>query len=430
VTTAATPPFQLTAENKYQLLIQISQKIRDTLDLDEILGHLLDTVHSVLPYDAAGIFVLNEDLSHPRGSQPRALIAGITRRGFDQSSEDNDRMLMHGEGITGQVIRSARPVIVPDVRLDSRYVVGRSTTLSEITVPLLRGERAIGALNIESDQLAAFDEGHLEILQFFADAAAISVEKATLHRRLVEQREMEAQIQTASAIQGRLLPSSAPQLEGYDIAGISLPAFAIGGDYYDCISLPDGSLGLVIADVSGNGVPAALVMSAFRALLRTQAAGAPDPGQHFTAINQLLPDFCGEHDFVTAVYAVLHPITGQLDYTNGGHPPLLLCHADGTVDSLRHVGPALNMEADCKYPTRSLCLDPGGMLAMFTDGVFDILAPDQRSFPWATLTDTLIAARGLPAAEVIAAVRLATRQFAASDFYEDDFTLVIVRRLA
>src|SRR5512143_676599 len=146
----------LTTEKKYQLLLDLSHKVRDTLDLDEIMQHILDAIKSVLHYDAAGIFVLNQDLVRGRHESPLGMIAGIARRGFDPNPPEGDDMLMRGQGITGDVIHNCHSVIVPDVRLDPRYVQGRRATLSEIAVPIIRNGRAIGALNLESDRLSAY----------------------------------------------------------------------------------------------------------------------------------------------------------------------------------------------------------------------------------------------------------------------------------
>ena len=219
---------KLTPEQKYQLILDISHKVRDTLDLDEIMDHLLDAVKIALDYDAAGIFVLNQDLVHGRHETPRELIAGISRRGFDPGPPEEDAMLMHGHGITGYVIRNCRSVVVSDVHLDPRYVQGRRATLSEIAVPIIINERAIGALNLESDRLAAYTSDDVEVLQFFADAAAVSIEKAMLHKQLLEQELISKQLETAREVQSRLLPRSAPNLPGYDVAGICIPADEIG----------------------------------------------------------------------------------------------------------------------------------------------------------------------------------------------------------
>ena len=200
----------LTYEQKYHLLFELFQKIRDTLDLDEIMAHILDTIHTILPYDAAGIFALNHTLEMSDPLPARNLIASMYWRGYDPRPTDDD-MLTHGKGIIGHVIATGTSVVAPDVRQDRYYVEGRPPTLSEIAVPILRGERTIGALNLESDRLAAYNESDLEVLQFFADAAAIALEKAILHRQLLEKEMLDKQLDLAEDVQTHLLPTEITQ---------------------------------------------------------------------------------------------------------------------------------------------------------------------------------------------------------------------------
>ena len=422
----------LTLEKKYQLLLDISHKVRDTLDLDEIMEHLLDMVKTVLHYDAAGIFVLNQDLVRGRHESPLGMIAGVTRRGFDPNPPQEDAMLMRGQGITGYVIQNCESVIVPDVRLDPRYVVGRRATLSEITVPIIRNERAIGALNLESDRLSAYTPDDVEVLQFFADAAAISIEKAMLHKQLLEQELVGKQLETAREVQSRLLPHSAPDLLGYDIAGICIPTDEIGGDYFDYIPLSHNRLGLAVADVSGHGIPAALVMTAFRALLRTKALGNSRPANIANTIDRLLPEFTGNKHFVTVLYAVLDAASGDLTYVSCGHPPPLILHANGEMEKLNRHNPALGLALGI-FPTlhhsdEENHLAEGDILVLYTDGVTEVMNQHNESFGIQRLVQVIRENQQLAAEDLILKIIQAAGVFTANYGFLDDFTLVIVRR--
>ena len=420
---------QLTDEKKYHLLLEIAHKVRDTLDLDEIMEHLLDTIKTVVEYDAAGIFVLNQDLVHGRREYPREMIAGISRRGFDQKPAEQDEMLTFGKGIIGHVILNCTSVVVPDVHRDARYIEGRSQTRSEITVPILRKNRAVGALNLESDQLSAYDESDLEVLQFFADAAAISIEKAMLHRQQLEKELIDKQLQLARDVQSRLFPSKPPTITGFDIAGICLPAEEIGGDYYDFVKLPRRGLGVAVADVSGHGIASALVMTAFRGLLRMHAHGKRGPARIARSINRLLPEFTGNSQFVTAVYIVLRPELEEFSYVCCGQQPPLLLHSDGSLVNLKVRGPVLGMVKDARYTSEKLPLVSGDILAMYTDGVVELTDQEGVAFGVERLTMALHQGRDLPAAELIQMIIQATQQYSGSQSYLDDFTLVIIKRL-
>ena len=419
---------ELTLETKYRLLLEISQKVRDTLDLDEILDHILDSVKSVLPYDAAGIFILNRDLFSLQYGPPLHVIAGVARRGFRAQPLLEDPMLAQGKGIIGRVINTGQSKVVPDVRVDPDYVEGRQETLSEIAVPVVLRERVIGAINLESNQLAAFDDNDLEVLCFFADAAAISIEKAVLHRQIVQKELLEKELETACEVQSRLLPVGSPGLAGYDIAGVCLPTEEIGGDYFDFIQLPHNRLGVVVADVSGHGIPAALVMTAFRALLRTTGRSYSKPARVARTINELLPEFTGDRHFVTAFYTILNPQDGRIEYTCCGHQPALLVHPDGQTVKLEQRGPALGVFRHSNFPSGIAQLAPGEIMALYTDGVVETIAADDQHFGLERLAQVLYQGYHLSAEQLISRVVQETRAFSGSNSYTDDFTLVVIKR--
>lgn len=421
---------ELTAETKYQLLQQISHEIRDTLDLDEILNQLLDMLQAIVNYDAAGVFVLNQGLVHPRHERPRELIASVVWRGFDeQRPPAQDPMLSLGKGIVGHVIHACECVVVPDVRLDPRYVAGREGTLSEIAVPIVRNGQPIGALNLESNQLAAYSEEDIEVLLFFADAAAISIEKAMLHQQLLENQQIEMQLKMAQTIQSRLLPDEPPTLPGYDIAAVCRPTYEIGGDYYDYFQLPDNQWGFVVADVSGEGIPAAMIMAVFRALLRTRARAGLETAVIAQTMNQLLPEFTGGYDFVTAFFGILNPGNGRFKYTNCGHNPPLLLRGNGRIQKLQSGGPLLSLLHEAHYAAGEITLAPGDLLILYTDGVVEAMTREGEQFGLERLQDVLVKSSALSAADIINEIIQATQQFSGIANYLDDYTLMIVKRL-
>jgi phosphoserine phosphatase RsbU/P len=318
--------------------------------------------------------------------------------------------------------------VLPDVRLDERYVIGREQTLSEITVPIMRNERAIGALNLESDRLGAFDAGDLEVLRFFADAAAFSIEKAMLHLQLLEKEHLEDQLRTARQVQSHLLPDAPPSIPGFELVGVSLPTYEIGGDYYDYIPLDQNHVGIVVADVAGSGVAAALVMSAFRALLRTHAKPETNLAQLAGSINRMLPEFCGRGDFVTAVYAVLDSRTGSLHYVNCGHNPPLLIRACGEAEKLGHRGPALGVFPAGHFESKEVNLAPGNVLVFYTDGVVELTNAEGEFYGESRLAQAACNACQESADGIIQAIIQGTRAFSKSEIYHDDFTLIILQR--
>jgi sigma-B regulation protein RsbU (phosphoserine phosphatase) len=347
--------------------------------------------------------------------------------GFDRPRAD-DPMLRSGKGIIGHVIHTGETILAPDVRKDPRYVAGRSGARSELAVPIVSNEKVIGALNVESDRLSAFTSADADLLSFFASAAALSIEKTLLHRKVVENERIENQLNTARDVQAGLLPRASPEVPGYEIAAVNLPTWTIGGDYYDYIPLVDGRMGMVIADVSGKGIPAALIMATFRAALRTELRERAAIDGLVESLNRTLLDSQRDVRFVTAVYGVLEPSEGRLTYVNCGHNPPMLLRADGSRELLDRGGPALGLFESRGYEAATLTLRPGDTLALYTDGVVEPADAGGVEFGLHRLEGVLRQSAALPASGVIRRVIEATRAFSGRDAYDDDFTLVLMRR--
>lgn len=419
--TRAVTTAELTLETKFRLLLEVSGKISATLDVEELLEHLIDALKSVVRYDAAGIYVVKRNSASP-------VIETMTTRGYDQPNAAQDLILKFGQGLVGYVIQNGQSVIIPDVRADPRYVEARPRTKSEITAPIVLNERVIGAFNLESDTEGAFTEADVEVLQFFANAVAISIEKAILHEELVEKKRIESQLEVARQVQSSLLPDKPPDVVGYDIAAINLPTYEVGGDYYDYIQLGSNQLGLAIADVSGKGIPAALIMATFRAALRTQIRNDFSLAHIMKVLNFHLYESTSDAQFVTAVYGVLDPVSGRFTYTNCGHNPPILVRPDGTLQDLNRGGPALGVFDTAVYEESIVTLLPGDLLLLYTDGVIEAASEDGREYGTKRLEQMLRSSIDLSARKLIRAIMDATRSFAGTDSYEDDFTVVVVKR--
>jgi len=419
---------RLTAAAKYRLLRDISYRIRDTLDLEVILNHLLDTVHQILPYDAAGIFVLNREILRTPYHHDRTIIAGIAQRGFDQRPVDLDPMLMEGKGVVGAVIRTGESVVIPDVLRDERYVAGRATTRSEIAVPIIREGRPFGALNVESDRLNAFNVRDVEVLQFVADAAAISIEKSILHTEILEKKRIDDQLRIAAEVHARLLPVDPPAVEGYSIAGLCTPAYEVGGDYFEYFQLDNRRLGVVVADVSGNGIAAALLMTSFRALLIPGARAGIPPATLMSRMNDLLPEFARRRDFVTAFYGILDTAGGVFTYSNCGHNLPFLVRADGQCERLMLGGPSLTILPHVKYDTGVVVLREGDILILYTDGVVELFNRNHEEFGMERLEEVARKSRGGSAEVVLQEIIGAPRSFSGLEVSQDNSTLVVIKR--
>lgn len=418
---------RLTAEERCDLLLEISRRSRGTLDLEETLGRLLDSIGAAVGTDAAGIFALSDDL-YPVRARPEGKIAGVARRGFLVRPVGEDAMLSAGAGIVGAAIAGGETVVVPDVRLDPRYVVGREETLSEVAVPIRVDGRTIAALNVEGDRVAAFDERDVELLEFFAEAAALAIEKAMLHRHLVDREHLEAQLRIARDVQVGLLPKISPRCEGYDVAGRCLPSLELAGDYYDFLPLEGGRLGLVIGDVAGKGVAAALTMATFRALLRARRETGSSLAGTMAAVSRLLRESSAPRSFVTAVFAALEPATGRISYVSCGHPLGLVTRASGGIEELENCGPVLGVFDEAEYEERSTTLSPGDQLTLYTDGLVEETNAAGEQFGIERVRAALLTRSGGTLESLAEGLVREVRCFGASPLLADDLTLVMVRR--
>jgi phosphoserine phosphatase RsbU/P len=421
---------ELTAEQKYELLRDISFRIRGTFDLREILNHLLDAVRTIIEYDAAGIFVLNEGPFHTRYHLPQTVIASIVQRGFDERPEGTDEMLASGIGIVGHVIHSGESVVVGDVRADKRYIEGRKATRSEITVPLTREGRSYGALNLESDRPNAFHEDDLKTMLFLASAVSLSIEKAMLHEEILEKKKMEDQLQIAREVQERLLPREAPRMPGYDLAAVCLPTHEIGGDYFDYVPLGEDLLGIVVSDVAGEGVPAALLSTAFKALFIAHVKTTRDPAELLATLSRVIPEFTRKRDFITVFYGILDVRRHRLLFANAGHNQPLLVHSSGATERLEPVGPALNIVESPTYAARDLPLEKGDSVIVYTDGVVEVFNSRSEQFGLENLEEACRSLREVSAELMVGEIVQLTRKFSGSTIYDDDFTLMVIKRLS
>src|ERR687892_649123 len=208
----------LTTLDKLRMLLDITKKISRSLDLQEVLNLVMDTLDSLIPYDAAGIFVLQclDPELVPEGEEPCTFKSEAVR-GYD-IDELSDLHLKLGEGFIGSVALSGAPIISHDVRNDPVYINARDRTRSEMVAPIISNDEVIGVFDLESDDLSAYTEDDRQLLMLLASQVAIIVEKAMLHEQLVEKKRLEAQLEVARQVQLALLPESDPVVDGFDIS--------------------------------------------------------------------------------------------------------------------------------------------------------------------------------------------------------------------
>ncbi|MDQ2977007.1 MAG: SpoIIE family protein phosphatase [Acidobacteriota bacterium] len=417
----------LTTTDKLRMLLDITKKISRSLDLQEVLNLVMDTLDSLIPYDAAGIFIVECLDEVVEGEEPCVFKAEAVR-GYD-IAELTNLHLKQGEGLLGHVALSAQPIYSPDVRKEPLYINAREETRSELVAPIISNTEVIGVFDIESDELNAYSEDDLQILMLLASQVAIIIEKVMLHEQLIEKKRLEGQLEVARQVQLELLPAKDPQLEGYDISAYNFPTEEVSGDYYDWVRIYDDQIGLVIADVSGKGVPAALLMAFLRASLRAATHIGYSPHISMAKVNYLLWESIERNQFVTAFYGILDVTNKTLAYTNAGHNPPLLLDKNGESRFLEHGSQPLGMFRDTRYHEYYLTTEPGEILVLYTDGVTEAQNPKGEEFGRERLGAAVKANRQLGARQLISAVQNVVIDWTDGRGATDDVTYFVIKAL-
>ncbi|MGA9996551.1 MAG: GAF domain-containing SpoIIE family protein phosphatase [Pyrinomonadaceae bacterium] len=416
----------LTVVDKLRMLLDITKKISRSLDLQEVLNLVMDTLDSLIPYDAAGIYVIEQQKSRAQEGSPCCILRSEAVRGYD-IGEMKDLHLEMGQGIIGYVASTGEPIITPDVRQEPRYLNARHETRSEMVAPIIANNEVIGVFDLESDQLNSYTADDLEILLLLASQVAIIIEKVHAHQQLIEKKRLEGQLEVARQVQLELLPASDPQLEGFDICAYNFPTEEVSGDYYDWVSIYQDQIGLVIADVSGKGVPAALLMAFLRASLRAATHIGYSPHISMAKVNYLLWESIERNQFVTAFYGVLDASNRTLAYANAGHNWPILIDADGTTRFIDRGGVPLGMFRDTRYYEYYLAIEPGQTLVLYTDGLTEANNAAGEEYGRERLAKKVSEGRHLSAKELIAFLHEDVITWTEELGATDDITFFIIK---
>lgn len=399
------------------LLLRIVKQITATLNLQEVLENIIDSVSQLVRYDAAAIFLV--DRKHQ-------LLRHMVTRGYDRELLDRVPLKLH-QGISGWVVHTRQPVIIPDVSRDEHYFSVRPQTRSQVTVPLFKGEEVIGALVLESDQYNYFTYDDLELLTSFASLAAIAIANAQLYEDSLKKRQLESELLVASSVQRALLPERPPAFPGVSLHAVNIPSRFVGGDLYDIVRVDARRLGLAIGDVSGKGAPGAILMAMLYAGLKSIFREIYQVAEIVARLNNFLVQTTMEGYFATFFLAIYQRDARQLTYCNAGHnPPILLDH-NKKVHLLEEGGTVLGFLPDMEYRQQTLTVEPGSYLILYTDGVSELKNKHGEEYGERRLVRVLRRHFGEHPREMAKAVLRSIRRFGGSGEFQDDLTLVIVR---
>lgn len=423
-----TSPIGRQNAERLALLYELSQAINGSLDLDEVLNLVIDQVIQALRAER-GFVMLFDDSGR---------LAFRVARGMDQHII-HDPVFQVSLSVVEGVARQGQPVLTGDAQLDPRFNMRTSVRLlglrSILCVPLRLRDRILGIIYVDNRiQAGLFSQADLDLLTSIASSAAIAIENARLYRVAVEKGRLEREIQMARQVQVSLLPTEVPKIPGWEFVARWFPARLVAGDYYDFIDSPNGKLGMVVADVSDKGMPAALFMALTRSFVRSSMNASIPPEEGITRANRLICADAESGMFVTLFYALLDPQADQITYINAGHNPPLFFQmgkrpGQGALSRLARTGMAMGVDEAAAYDKRTLSFKPGDFLVMYTDGVIDALNPEGKSFGMEALERLTLENRDRSAEEMVAAIENEIRTFTGEAPLFDDITLMVMRRI-
>jgi sigma-B regulation protein RsbU (phosphoserine phosphatase) len=397
------------AYNAEQILSDLSEQVRSILDRDALLETVTRKISESLHVERIAVMLRPDDGA--AGFRP-ALATGYPASLDIRIPDDSPAV--------SALLRSREPVAAH----------GAQPLGAELLLPLASRKELLGFISLGPKKSEEpYSHSDTSLLRSVASQTGMALENSRLSEAIaaeVAHRELlHREIEIAREVQQRLFPQNMPEIPALEYAGYCRPARGVGGDYYDFLALASGRLGLAIADVSGKGIPAALLMASLQASVRGQSqADSSHVAELMSNVNRLVCDASPENRYATFFYAQFDPATRRMVYTNGGHnPPILLRGTE--VIRLEAGGPPVGLFRFSGYQQEQIELQPGDLLVMFTDGVSE--AENHAHDEWGedALAETARTCIGLPAAEIISRIMQAADSFVAGAPQHDDMTLVV-----
>ncbi|HEV8581157.1 MAG TPA: SpoIIE family protein phosphatase [Thermoanaerobaculia bacterium] len=389
-----------------EALYDVGLAVASTLELDRLSEEILIRAVGLLDARRGALYTLEDGRYRLAGT-----FGGDAAPSFARDDAELKAFLADDRPAPTRLLPGARYLLGVPIEVE-----GRSRGL--IAVGDKESRRGVGP----------FLPGDRRTLSLFANQAALALENARLHLQALEKERLEREMHLAAEIQRQILPKGAPVVPGYELTGWYRPARQVGGDYYDIFPHPDGRIGLVLGDVSGKGMPAALMVSTLHSALRLLLDQAPFGPTLLERLNRHIVESSAANKFITMLLAELDPRTGVLHYMNAGHNPGILLRLDGTVEQLGAGGLPLGLLPEALFQSRALTLEPGDLLCIYSDGITEAESPDEEEFGMGRLIDLLRSERDLPLAELVEAIPGAVGEFSRGLPQGDDQTLVLLRR--
>lgn len=432
----------------YDFLHDLGEAFTEDIDREHLLRIIVDCARKVIGAKGAAIYLWDADREK--------LIAAIVSGAFppvlkvdnivaDQlaASQENLEAFLRLEvipagssAVIAEVAKTGKGILAEKTEFDERFPWFRQKSLQTetyIAAPLHYREEQLGVLAVANqDEGKAFTKLDFELIQSVADQAAYSLQHAKIYSQLTEKKKLDHDIEVAREIQRILLPSEAPEVQGFNCAAMNIPAQQVSGDYFDFIPVDAQRWGVAVADVSGKGVPASIIMAMCRSVLRSKALGNPSPAQVLREVNRLLYPDIREDMFITMIYMIMDPV-GKLTLARAGHESALWCRDHfKRIESVDAPGMALGIDSgdvfDEVIKDVTIDLSPLDTVVVYTDGINEALDDEGNEFGQEQLKAVLEAAGPRSVDFLVKTIVDRVQNFSSGHPQNDDITLAAVQR--
>lgn len=367
---------QANPEAKLKAVLEINRNMTGSLSMEEVLPRVLDSLFKIFLQADRGFVILSDAEGNLIPTAER-----FRRPGQDATARISKTVIK-------EVITAKEAILSADATSDQRFNMSESLAdfriRSVMCAPLMDSDNEVlGVIQVDTlDQRSRFDDEDLEVLVGVAAQAGLAIENAKLHETMLRREGMERDLEMARRVQQGFLPAAPPKVEGYRFFDFYNPANNVGGDYYDYIELPDHRWAVIVADVSGKGISAALLTARLSAEARFYLASEPDPAVAMSRLNEAFCKGGWDDRFVTVVLVVLEPATGAMAVVNAGHVPPLLRYSGRKVQmsGIDEGGLPLGVDEHYQYKSYALKLAPGDYLAIFTDGLSEAMDAKEQLY--------------------------------------------------
>ena len=406
--------------SKLSFLMEASKALNSTLDLSELLGRILEVAKTQVDAERGTLFLVDDSTNE---------IWSLIAHGL----EKQEIRLPLGKGIAGHVAKTGETVIISDAYADPRFNpdVDKRTgyhTRSILCLPISnKAGKVIAALQLLNKNEGTFNEEDAEFLRTLSGHMGLALENAQLHQALLEKERLEKELALARGIQKSLLPETAPLIKGFDIALVNEPCYAVGGDYYDFLTLGPNTLLVVIADVEGKGVSSALVMSNLQATLRALVVHLHSLDEIAESLNRMILNDTRSQKYLSIFMGLIDTRRKGLHYINCGHVPPIIVRSNQEHFSLTEGGMVIGLFENAQYKRGYLRLQSGDVIALCTDGITEAMDSHHEEYGEERLVECVEKAATLKASEIVTEVSTDVARYSRHGTHIDDKVMIAIK---